>query len=272
MTLSIDNLAEEKTLNMSSVFEFSSPLDVVAYFDRFVVGQAEAKRKLAIAIDERRRYLKLKLANHPICKHIIPKNILMVGDTGVGKTELARRMADYLGGPFYKCEATKFTEVGYVGRDVDSIIRDLVEIAIKKEKEISIKNAYDKVEAAVEDRILDALLSPQASEKKEEGVARQAFRKQLKKGTLEDTEIEIDVKATPVGVEIMAPPGLEEMTSQLQSMFSQSGNRKSQQKTLPIRQARKLLQDEEAQKLINEEEVKLIAIEKVENSGYAFSQ
>jgi ATP-dependent HslUV protease ATP-binding subunit HslU len=205
---------------------------------------------------------------------ITPKNILMIGPTGVGKTEIARRLAKLANAPFIKVEATKFTEVGYVGRDVESIIRDLVDVAIKLRREQAVKAVQFRAAEAAEERVLDALLPPARnladSEAKHETSTRQIFRKKLREGELDDKEIEIDVAATPVGVEIMAPPGMEDMTNQLQSMFSSLGRDKTKKAKMTVKKAFKLLQDEEAAKLVSEEDIKTQAVEAVEQNGIVF--
>jgi len=210
----------------------------------------------------------------PLRSEITPKNILMIGPTGVGKTEIARRLAKLAKAPFVKVEATKFTEVGYVGREVDSIIRDLVDVAIKQTREMAIKKLRPRAEDAAEDRVLDALLPPSryadedVSEKETD--TRQKFRKMLREGKLDDKEIEIDTKAASVGVEIMAPPGMEEMTGQLQSLFQNMGGEKKKRRRLKVKDALKMLIDEEAAKLIDEDELKQEALDAVENHGIVF--
>ncbi|GAA6166893.1 ATP-dependent protease ATPase subunit HslU [Sessilibacter corallicola] len=248
-----------------------TPSEIVHELDKHIIGQHNAKRAVAIALRNRWRRMQL---NEELRNEITPKNILMIGPTGVGKTEIARRLAKLANAPFIKVEATKFTEVGYVGRDVDSIIRDLVDMSIKMHREQEKEKVKHRAQDAAEDRILDALL-PQArgnegEESKTESSTRQIFRKKLREGELDDKEIEIDVAATKVGVEIMAPPGMEEMTSQLQNMFSNIGQNKTKKSKLTIKQAMKLLSDEEASKMINEEETKAKAIEAAEQNGIVF--
>ncbi|GLS24490.1 ATP-dependent protease ATPase subunit HslU [Marinibactrum halimedae] len=244
-----------------------TPREIVHELDRHIVGQQEAKRAVAIALRNRWRRQQL---NEEMRNEITPKNILMIGPTGVGKTEIARRLAKLANAPFIKVEATKFTEVGYVGRDVESIIRDLVDMSIKMHREQEKEKVKHRAADAAEERVLDALLPPARGEESAESSTRQLFRKKLREGELDDKEIEIDVEATKVGVEIMAPPGMEEMTSQLQNMFSSMNTGKTKKSKLTVKQAMKLLCDEEASKLINEEETKSKAIEAAEQNGIVF--
>lgn len=246
-----------------------TPREIVHELDKHIVGQQDAKRAVAIALRNRWRRMQLPL---DMRNEITPKNILMIGPTGVGKTEIARRLAKLANAPFIKVEATKFTEVGYVGRDVESIIRDLVDVAIKMRREQALKTVQHRAAEAAEERILDALLPParggEASENS--STTRQVFRKKLREGELDDKEIEIDLAAPPVGVEIMAPPGMEDMTSQLQNMFSSLATGKTKKTRLTVKQAFKQLQEEEAGKLINNEDIKAQAIEAAEQNGIVF--
>ncbi|HTF95899.1 MAG TPA: ATP-dependent protease ATPase subunit HslU [Cellvibrio sp.] len=248
-----------------------TPREIVHELDKHIVGQSAAKRAVAIALRNRWRRMQVPA---DMRNEITPKNILMIGPTGVGKTEIARRLAKLANAPFIKVEATKFTEVGYVGRDVESIIRDLVDVAIKMRREQAMKSVQHRASEAAEDRILDALLTPARNlspeENKHESGTRQIFRKKFREGELDDKEIEIDVAAASVGVEIMAPPGMEEMTNQLQSMFSSLGRDKTKKTKMTVKKAFKLLQDEEAAKLVSEEDIKAQAIEAAEQNGIVF--
>lgn len=250
-----------------------TPKRIVAELDKHIIGQDEAKRAVAVALRNRWRRAQIE---EPLRTEITPKNILMIGPTGVGKTEIARRLAKLADAPFIKVEATKFTEVGYVGRDVESIIRDLVDAAVKMARE----QELDKVEAqaggAAEERILDVLLPPPTNfEEDSRGggpspATREKFRDKLRRGDLDEKEIEIQISVTPIGVEIMAPPGMEEMTSQLQGLFQSLGQNRTKRRKLKIRDALKLLTDEEAAKRINDEDLKLRAVESVEQNGIVF--
>lgn len=246
-----------------------TPREIVHELDQHIVGQQDAKKAVAIALRNRWRRMQL---DAKLRTEITPKNILMIGPTGVGKTEIARRLAKLTNAPFIKVEATKFTEVGYVGRDVESIIRDLVDSSIKMMREQEMTKVRHRAEEAAEERILNALLPPARGEDGavEDSSTRQIFRKKLREGQLDDKEIEIDVSATPVGVEIMAPPGMEDMTSQLQNMFSSMNTGKTKKTKLTVKKAFKKLTDEEAAKLVNEEELKAQAIDAAEQNGIVF--
>ncbi|MAR90640.1 MAG: HslU--HslV peptidase ATPase subunit [Pseudomonadota bacterium] len=250
-----------------------TPREIVDELNKHIIGQQEAKRAVALALRNRWRRMQLPDA---LRSEISPKNILMIGPTGVGKTEIARRLAKLARAPFMKVEATKFTEVGYVGRDVESIIRDLVDSAIKMLREEQMVRNRAKAEDAAEDRILDALIPPARDqwgnnvEQDDESSTRQMFRKRLREGQLDDKDIEIDVAAASMGVEIMAPPGMEEMTSQLQNMFSNLNSGKKKKRRMKVAEAYKLVRDEEAAKLVNEDELKAAAVESVEQNGIVF--
>lgn len=242
-----------------------TPREIAQELDKHIIGQDEAKRAVAIALRNRWRRVQV---GEPLGSEITPKNILMIGPTGVGKTEIARRLARLARAPFIKVEATKFTEVGYVGREVDSIIRDLADMAVKMTREHEIDKVSHRAEDAAEDRLLDALLP--GSETDGQGDTRQRFRKLLREGDLDERDVEIEVQAPRVGVEIMAPPGMEEMTSQLQSMFQNVSTGRRSPRKLKVREALRQLTDEEAGKMINEEEIKLKALNAVEQNGIVF--
>ena len=254
-----------------------TPKEIVHELDKHIVGQDAAKRAVAIAL--RNRWRRAQVAE-PLRQEITPKNILMIGPTGVGKTEIARRLARLADAPFIKIEATKFTEVGYVGRDVDTIIRDLVEMAVKQAREQATEQVKFRAEEMAEERILDALL-PAAREggfgfgeepdpKSDENLTRQKFRKMLREGKLDDKEIEIEVSAANAHMEIFAPPGMEDMTAQLQGMFQNLGGSRKKQRKLTVREAFKLLTEEEALKMVNEDDLKLDALKNVEQNGIVF--
>jgi len=253
-----------------------TPREIVQELDKHIIGQDEAKRAVAIALRNRWRRVQVP---EPLRSEITPKNILMIGPTGVGKTEISRRLAKLANAPFIKVEATKFTEVGYVGREVDSIIRDLMDIAVKMTREIEMAKVSHRAEDAAEERILDALLPPpprsvgfttESEPATRDSDTRQKFRKMLREGKLDDKEIEIEVQVIPVGVEIMAPPGMEEMTSQLQGMFQNMAGNRQRTKKLKVKDAFKMLTDEEAAKMLDDEEMKSRALEAVEQHGIVF--
>ncbi|GHC75751.1 ATP-dependent protease ATPase subunit HslU [Pseudorhodoferax aquiterrae] len=259
-----------------------TPQEIVSELDRHIVGQKDAKRAVAIALRNRWRRQQVE---EKLRVEITPKNILMIGPTGVGKTEIARRLAKLADAPFIKVEATKFTEVGYVGKDVDSIVRDLVDSAVKQTREQAMRKVRTRAEGAAEERVLDVLLPParvpateasfgfsagSPAEKPADSTARQAFRKKLREHQLDDKEIEIDVADAKQPLEIMGPPGMEEMTEQLRGMFSQMGQHKRKTRKLRIGEAMKLLTEEEAAKLVNEEEIKLEAVHNAEQNGIVF--
>ncbi len=252
-----------------------TPREIVQELDKHIVGQHEAKRAVSIALRNRWRRMNVEPS---LRAEITPKNILMIGPTGVGKTEIARRLAKLANAPFIKIEATKFTEVGYVGRDVESIIRDLVDFSIKMTREVEMDKVKHRAEDAAEERILDTLLPMPKAEfgfsedqpAEADSDTRQKLRKKLREGQLDEREIEIEVSATPVGVEIMAPPGMEDMTSQLQGLFQNMSSGRTSKRKVKVLEARKLLVDEEAAKMINEDDLKLTALEMVEQNGIVF--
>ncbi|MGM0526012.1 MAG: ATP-dependent protease ATPase subunit HslU [Pseudomonadota bacterium] len=257
-----------------------TPREIVDELNQHIIGQDKAKRAVSVALRNRWRRMQLE---DDLRQEVTPKNILMIGPTGVGKTEIARRLAKLANAPFIKVEATKFTEVGYVGKEIESIIKDLTDVAVKQKREEMMKKVRYRAEEAAEDRILDVLLPParsassgwgkeqdSAAPSEEERKSRQVFRKKLREGELDDKEIELDLAMPQMGVEIMAPPGMEEMTSQLQNMFQNMGNDKTKKRKMKIKDAFKQLVDEEAAKLLNPDEVKEAAINSVEQNGIVF--
>ena len=252
-----------------------TPREIVQELDKHIIGQSGAKRAVAIAL--RNRWRRTQVEDDQLRAEITPKNILMIGPTGVGKTEIARRLAKLADAPFIKVEATKFTEVGYVGREVDSIIRDLADIAVKGQRETEMRKVRSRAEDAAEERILDILLPPARdvgftsdSDERSDGAARQKFRKKLREGDLDDKEIEVDISANPMGVEIFGPQGMEELTSQLQGMMKNMGSDKKTTRKMAIKDAAKVLTEQEAAKLVNEEDIKHNALARLENNGIVF--
>ncbi len=253
-----------------------TPREIVEELDRYIVGQSEAKKAVAIALRNRWRRMKV---DEPLRHEITPKNILMIGPTGVGKTEIARRLAHLANAPFIKVEATKFTEIGYVGRDVEQMVRELIDASIKMTREQEMEKVQYRAQEAAENRILDVLLPPARgaftgetpeATKLEESAARQAFRKKLRAGDLDDTEIEVDISVTNKNVDIIAPPGMEDMTNQLQGLFQSIAGEKKQKRKMTIAMARKKLVEEEASKLVNEEDIKTRALYNAEQNGIIF--
>ncbi len=253
-----------------------TPREIVQELDKHIIGQDEAKRAVAIALRNRWRRVQV---DEPLRSEITPKNILMIGPTGVGKTEISRRLAKLAKAPFIKVEATKFTEVGYVGREVDSIIRDLMDVSVKMTREEAMLKVRHRAEDAAEERVLDALLPPpsqgigftaEGDPRADDSETRQKFRKMLREGKLDDREIEVEIQALPIGIEIMAPPGMEEMTHQLQGMFQNLGGNRRKTRKLKVKESLRHLTDEEAAKMVDEEELKAQALEAVEQHGIVF--
>lgn len=254
-----------------------TPQQIVQELDKHIVGQKDAKRSVAIAL--RNRYRRLRV-EESLQHEITPKNILMIGPTGVGKTEIARRLAKLANAPFIKVEATKFTEVGYVGRDVDSIIRDLVDVSVKQTREQALNKVQDRAKTLAKERVLailvpkseqlDTTLAPESEQEASHQAAEKVFRRKLEAGELDEKEIEVEVSHNPIGVEIMAPPGMEEMTSQLQGLFQNLSSQRTRKRKLKVKDALKILSEEEASKLINDEDIKTQALEQAEQSGIVF--
>ena len=251
-----------------------TPREIVHELDKHIIGQASAKRAVAIAL--RNRWRRAQVEDADLRTEITPKNILMIGPTGVGKTEIARRLARLANAPFIKVEATKFTEVGYVGREVDSIIRDLVDMAVKMLREQEVEKLKPRAEDAAEEKILDILIPPardvgfEDSTKEDDSAARQVFRKKLREGKLDDKEIEIELSSPTQGVEILGPQGMEDLTNQIQGMFQNMGSQKTKSRKVNIKEAMKLLTEEEAASMTNEDDIKLNAVDLVEQNGIVF--
>jgi ATP-dependent HslUV protease ATP-binding subunit HslU len=254
-------------MNLKDGMSGMTPPEIVHELDKYIVGQGRAKRAVAIAL--RNRWRRLQVAE-PLRQEITPKNILLIGPTGVGKTEIARRLARLADAPFIKVEATKFTEVGYVGRDVDSIVRDLVEISVKQTREQATRRVRTRAQEAAEERILDTLLPSPRTAEIEENATRQKFRKKLREGELDDKEIDIEVAASQPQMEILAPPGMEELTSQIQGMLSNLGGGRRRLRRMKIREAAQLITEEEAGRLVNDDELKSRALANAEQNGIVF--
>jgi ATP-dependent HslUV protease ATP-binding subunit HslU len=254
-------------MNLKDGMSGMTPPEIVHELDKYIVGQGRAKRAVAIAL--RNRWRRLQVAE-PLRQEITPKNILLIGPTGVGKTEIARRLARLADAPFIKVEATKFTEVGYVGRDVDTIVRDLVEISVKQTREQATRRVRTRAQEAAEERVLDALLPSPRTAEVEENATRQKFRKKLREGELDDKEIDIEVAASQPQMEILAPPGMEELTSQIQGMLSNLGGGRRRLRRMKIREAAQLLTEEEAGRLVNDDELKSRALANAEQNGIVF--